>query len=149
MKTQAIDRVRQIYDEIDAALKNSPELAGKCSACGRCCDFESFGHRLYITPPELDYLAHHIGKENIRPMKKGICPYNENGKCTVYDFRFASCRIFCCTGDDDFQSQLTESTLAKLKRLCEDLSIPYEYMELSTALNDVFRATSDEKRATN
>jgi Fe-S-cluster containining protein len=147
--TQTIDRVRQIYDEIDAALKNSPALAGKCSACGKCCDFESFGHRLYITPPELDYLAHYIGKDNIKPMNTGVCPYNENGKCSVYDFRFASCRIFCCTGDEDFQSQLTESTLNKIKRLCEDFSILYRYMELPSALSSAYRATSDEKRATN
>ena len=132
---ELIDSVRQIYDQIDTAGKNSPALSGKCSACGKCCSFESFGHRLYITPPELDYLAFHIGKGNIRSMKNGVCPFNEYGKCTVYDYRFASCRIFCCTGDKDFQSRLTESTLADLKRLCVELNLPYSYRQLSDVLS--------------
>jgi Fe-S-cluster containining protein len=129
-----IDRVRQIYDQIDTAKRNSTALAGKCSACGKCCSFESFGHRLYITPPELDYLAFHIGKENIRPMKNGCCPFNENGKCSVYDYRFASCRIFCCTGDKNFQSQLIESALADLKQLCVEFELPYNYRQLTEVL---------------
>ena len=39
-----------------------------CNACGNCCDFDAYGHRLYITPPELMYLADKIGKENLKPM---------------------------------------------------------------------------------
>jgi Fe-S-cluster containining protein len=139
---ELIDSVRQIYDQIDTAGKNSPALSGKCSACGKCCSFESFGHRLYITPPELDYLAFHIGKGNIRSMKNGVCPFNEYGKCTVYDYRFASCRIFCCTGDKDFQSRLTESTLAELKQLCIEFELAYSYMQLSEALFETNRESN-------
>jgi len=135
MKTELNDRVRDIYRQIEESLNSAPEAAGKCHACGKCCNFESYDHRLYITPPELQYLAFHIGAENIRKMNNGVCPYNEKGKCTVYEYRFASCRIFCCTGDREFQSQLTESTLVQLKHLCEDLAVPYKYMELSTALS--------------
>ncbi len=135
MMTQAIDRVRQFYDEIDTAEKNSPALAGKCSACGKCCCFESYDHLLYITPPELKYLAYHIGPENIKPVTNGRCPYNVQGKCTVYDYRFASCRIFCCTGDKEFQSRLTESTLTDLKKLCAEFELPYSYRQLSDVLS--------------
>jgi len=130
-----IDRVRNIYREIDEALENSPQLTGRCSACGKCCNFESYDHRLYVTPPELEYLAYHIGRENIKPMTDGICPYNVNGKCTVYEYRFASCRIFCCTGDKDFQRQLTESTLTDLKKLCLKFEMPYSYRQLSEVLS--------------
>lgn len=144
MTTQVIDRVRQIYDQIDTVLQNSPSLAGKCSACGKCCSFESFGHRLYITPPELEYLVFQIGKENVRPMKNGVCPYNKNGKCSVYNYRFASCRIFYCSGDKDFQSQLTESILAQFKKLCQDLAVPYKYMELADALSGSIFDTQNE-----
>jgi hypothetical protein len=145
---ELLDRVRQIYDQIDTAGKNSPALAGKCSACGKCCSFESFGHRLYITPPELQYLAHHIGSENLKPMTNGCCPYNVKGKCIVYNYRFASCRIFCCTGDKDFQSQLTESILTQLKKLCRDFAVPYKYMELATALSGSMFCTQDAIRGT-
>lgn len=148
MKMELIDRVHDIYRQIDEALRNSPDLAGNCRACGKCCSFESYGHRLYITLPELDYLAFHIGKENIRPMKNGICTFNKNGKCSVYDYRFASCRIFCCTAVKDFQSQLTESVLIQLKRLCQDFTVPYRYMELATALSSSMFCTQNAVRKT-
>jgi hypothetical protein len=59
-----------------------------------------------------------------------------NGKCAVYDYRFASCRIFFCKGDTDFQSKLTESAIKKFKSLCEEFAIPYRYVDLPTALKD-------------
>ncbi len=134
MKPPLIDQVHQIYKEIESSLRTSPDLAGKCNCCGKCCDFKSFDHLLYVTPPEIEYLALHIGAENIKPMTEGICPYNEKGKCTVYDYRFSGCRIFCCQGDKEFQSQLTESTLTDLKQLCLKFEMPYSYRQLSEVL---------------
>ena len=134
MKPPLIDQVHQIYKEIESSLRNSPDLAGKCNCCGKCCDFKSFDHLLYVTPPEIEYLAHHIGAENIKPMKDSVCPYNEKSKCTVYDYRFSGCRIFCCNGDKEFQSRLTESTLTDLKQLCQEFELPYSYRQLSEVL---------------
>jgi len=135
MNTAMIDRVGKIYKLIQATLDTLPHLAGKCNACGKCCNFESYDHRLYITPPEIQYLAFHIGDENIRKMNNGACPYNEKGKCAVYNYRFASCRIFCCNGDKEFQSRLTESTIAALKQLCVKFELPYSYRQLSEVLS--------------
>ena len=104
--------------------------------CGKCCDFDSYDHRLFVTSPEIEYLTAKIGRDNIKPMTNGRCPYNINGRCTIHENRFAACRIFCCRGDKDFQNQLSEATLAKLKALCDELEIPYRYLELPTALNN-------------
>ncbi len=105
-----------------------------CSACGKCCDFTTFGHRLFVTPPELIYLAANLG-DKLKKMSNDTCPYNKVGKCGVYKFRFSGCRIFCCKADKDFQSTLSESTLRKLKSICEKFNIPYNYTDLKTALN--------------
>jgi Fe-S-cluster containining protein len=134
MATALIEQLAQIYREIQAALEESPQLAGRCLACGKCCDFASFDHLLYVTPPEIEYLTFHIGPENIKPMPDGACPYNEKGRCSVYDYRFVGCRIFCCTADKDFQSRLTESALTRLKNLCEEFELSYSYRELSEVL---------------
>ena len=134
MKPPLIEQVGKIYKQVQATVETLPHLAGKCKACGKCCNFKSFDHLLYVTPPEIEYLAHHIGAENIKPMKDSVCPYNEKGKCTVYNYRFSGCRIFCCNGDKEFQSLLTESVLKKFKNLCEDLAIPYSYRQLSEVL---------------
>ena len=69
------------------------------------------------------------------PMTIGRCPYNIAGKCTVYEHRFAGCRIFCCKGDRDFQSRLSESALKRLMSICEECGLPYTYKDLAAALN--------------
>jgi hypothetical protein len=128
-------KVAEIYDWLEAQITEITK-ENQCSACGKCCDFEGYDHRLFVTGPELMYLVENIGQENIKPMSSGKCPYNIEGKCTVYEYRFASCRIFSCGDDVDFQSELSELTLQKLKLLCEEFQIPYSYRELAFALNE-------------
>lgn len=133
-------KVAEIYDWLDTQIREHNQLTGQCSACGKCCDFDGFDHRLFITGPELMYLAANLGDDNVMPMPTsrplgGKCPYNIEGKCTVYEHRFASCRIFCCSADADFQSELSETVLKKLKSLCEEFQIPYRYSDLASALN--------------
>jgi hypothetical protein len=127
-------KVAGIYEWLEARIAEGGH-GGQCRGCGRCCDFESFDHSLFITRPELMYLAANITDENFRPMPTGRCPYNIEGKCTIYDYRFAGCRIFCCGGEADFQSELSEAVLGKLKTLCLEMQIPYCYSDLASALN--------------
>ena len=132
---QLLRRAVEIYNWLDLQVRNNSELAGKCDACGKCCDFSTFDHRLFVTPPELMYLAANLGAENIRPMTTSRCPYNIDGKCTIYEYRFAGCRIFCCKGDADFQNSLSESALRKFKSICDASQIPYRYADLPNVLN--------------
>ena len=130
-----VERVEALYHQLERELARSCELAGSCSACGKCCDFETYDHRLFVTPPELVYLAVGLGSDGFPKMTTGRCPYNVTSKCTVHKHRFAGCRIFCCTGDADFQSDLTERILTEFKAICTEFEIPYRYMDLPTALN--------------
>jgi len=126
--------VAEIYDWLDSQFCDD-NLTGQCDTCGKCCDFSQFDHRLYITGPELMYLAANLGADNIKPMPTNRCPYNIDGKCSIYKYRFAGCRIFYCNADKDFQSKLSELTLEKLKSICTEFQIPYRYTDLATALN--------------
>jgi hypothetical protein len=130
-----IKKVAEIYEWLDLQIQKNSELVGVCCACGKCCDFGKFDHRLFVTTPELMYMAAKLGTKNIKLMATGRCPYNINGKCGIYEYRFPGCRIFSCNGDKDFQSGLSEQTLKKFKSLCSDLQIPYRYTDLATALN--------------
>ncbi len=148
---QLLEKVAEIYTWLDTQIRDNNKLTGQCSACGKCCDFASpvpaaeqgpapvldqgFDHRLFVTPPELMYLTANLGAENIKSMPTNRCPYNIDGKCTVYEYRFASCRIFYCKADVDFQGELSESALEKLKSLCTEFQIPYHYTDLASALN--------------
>ena len=133
-----IREVAEIYNWLDSQI--SSKLSGGCEACGNCCDFKAFDHRLFITLPELLYLAEKLNVEKLKPMLTDICPYNVEGKCTVYEYRFSGCRIFNCKADASIQSELSEAVLEKLKEISKKFRIPYLYVDLSTALN-IFNAT--------
>ncbi|MBN2456641.1 MAG: hypothetical protein JXB29_08940 [Sedimentisphaerales bacterium] len=133
--SKLIERVAQLYQSVEREICNNVPLAEHCSKCGRCCNFKTFGHYLFVTPPEILYLIAKIGEKNINPVHNGICPYNIDGKCCIYEHRFASCRIFFCKADADFQSRLTESALKELKSICLRFQIPYSYFDLEAALN--------------
>jgi len=139
---QLLEKVAEIYTWLNAQIRDNNLLTGQCKACGKCCDFDKFDHHLFVTPPELMYLttgqqAANLGAENVKSMPTNRCPYNIDGKCTVYEYRFAACRIFCCDADADFQSELSESALEKLKSLCTEFQIPYRYTDLAAALNSL------------
>ena len=133
MPRGALARVAEIYRRLDVQISKDSELVGNCTICGKCCDFAAFDHRLFVTTPELIYLA---AKQKPKQMHAARCPYNLKNSCTIYDSRFAGCRIFCCGGDADFQSKLSESVIKQFKSICEEFRIPYRYSELSEALNN-------------
>ncbi|MCE5184920.1 MAG: hypothetical protein LLF76_02200 [Planctomycetaceae bacterium] len=126
-----IHQVGSIYQWLDGRLA---ALAPACRACGNCCDFEAYGHRLYVTTPELLYFKHFTGP-GIKPMPSGVCPYQADRQCTVYPYRFSGCRIFNCHTDAAVQNELCEEALRRLKALCPAFDIAYEYLYLKDALN--------------
>ncbi len=151
VSSELLITVTEVYDWLDSQIRQVPGLAGQCDACGKCCNFagpavvsgqepvplseRGFDHLLFVTTPEVMYFAANLGSENIKPMLTNRCPYNISGKCSVYEHRFAGCRIFCCKGDTDFQSRLSESAIKKFKLICTEFHIPYRYTDLATALN--------------
>ena len=131
---QILDGVASLYAWIDGQLALDASRSGRCSACGACCDFAAYDHRLFVTPPELIYIAQRLHVSRLKPMTSGRCPYQEAGRCSIHEHRFTGCRIFCCKGDSAFQSELSEAAIRKLKAICERFEVPYRYAELGAAL---------------
>lgn len=136
-----VSAVQEIYRRIDEETAKwflcGPDVSvmnQKCQACGNCCEFDRYGHKLYVTSPEVKYLAAKIAPEKLRTMKGGSCPYNLNGICSIHEYRFAGCRIFFCKADPEKQSQLSEWAVSRFKKICEDYELPYLYCDLKTAL---------------
>jgi Fe-S-cluster containining protein len=143
-----IQEVAAIYEWIDTRQRQEPARAGRCKACGACCDFVAYDHRLFVTAPELAYLAARLGVRELKLMPTGRCPYQEGTNCTAHENRFAGCRVFCCQGDPDFQSELSEEALRRLKVLGEELRVPYRYQDLAVALAGFNCGTSQSAWAT-
>lgn len=136
-----VAEVAALYDWIEVQLAGDGDRAGRCRVCGACCNFTTYDHLLFVTPPELIYLAERLGVESLRQMNSGQCPYQEAAECTVHRDRFAGCRIFCCHGDTVFQGELTETALKRLKAMCERFGVPYRYADLATALAEFATGT--------
>ncbi len=130
-----IGEIDSLYQWLDQTLASHKAQAGACSACGKCCDFDAYGHRLYVTHAEMLHFASKMGSDPLKAMPSGPCPYMENHRCSVHEHRFSGCRIYGCQGDAEYQNQLTEQALNKIKALCNALDVPYEYMDLRQALN--------------
>jgi Fe-S-cluster containining protein len=133
-RRRLVEEVAALYDWLDAQLRQDPGRTGRCEACGACCDFGVYDHRLFVTPPELIFLASRLHTTSLRPMPSGRCPYQQDGRCAIHEQRFAGCRIFCCRGRPDFQSELSEAVVKRLRTLCEEYQLPYRYQDLATAL---------------
>ena len=132
--SRLLQAVESVYNWLDT--KNR-QRAALCKACGRCCDFAQFDHCLFVTTPEIMYLAAKLNPDNIRQMHNNLCPYNEKGLCTIRDYRFAGCRIFFCKGEPVFQARLSEETVKKFGSLCDKFNLLYRYMPLKAALSEI------------
>ncbi|MBC8481182.1 MAG: hypothetical protein H8D47_00760 [Planctomycetes bacterium] len=130
-----VELVAGVYDWLDGQLAADGGIVGECGMCGECCDFEKYGHRLYVSTPEMIYFQQNT-EGAIKRMDGGWCPYNVVGKCSVYGQRFAGCRLFGCKGDGEAQRRLSEECLGKFKGICEEYGVPYRYKELSIFFNE-------------
>jgi hypothetical protein len=129
--SQIIQEVDTVYKWLDEQLA---PMDSSCRACGDCCDFESFGHKLYITTPELIYFQNRLSQP-VKAMTADVCPYRMDGKCTVYPYRFSGCRIFSCKGDTEKENALCEQAIHKFKTVCNEHQIPYHYVYLKRGLD--------------
>lgn len=128
--------ISKAVDEVYRWIE-SQGIEHTCTGCGDCCNFTEFDHLLFVTSVELIHFAESIGRKNIKPMQNGICPYMEQGKCTVYKSRFAGCRIFQCKGSDEQQGEVMEKALAKLKQIGEEFGVDYSYTNLARGLESL------------
>ena len=114
----------------------------KCEMSGRCCNFESYGHRLYLTTLELATFLHDLPEPQLpTAIPSTGCPFQLNKLCTVHTIRPFGCRIFFCDPSAaEWQQSAYERFHAELKHLHQQLSVPYAYMEWRTALRGITQA---------
>lgn len=120
-----------IYADLDRELATLRPL---CQKSSRCCRFNDYGHQLWTTRVELDYL---VAREGPPPpgTPEGVCPYLKDGLCGVRDHRMLGCRIyFCDPGYASAMNPLYEKYHARIKDLHRRHAVPYEYSEFLSAI---------------
>ncbi|GIW76895.1 MAG: hypothetical protein KatS3mg104_1958 [Phycisphaerae bacterium] len=131
-------RVKQLYEEIQQQVKlKNP----RCDRSGRCCRFEEYGHRLFVTTVELAAFFGHAKSglfSTPRTINEG-CPYQVDRLCTVHSYRPFGCRIFFCDPTaTDWQQEQYEHFHLQLKQIHTDFNVPYMYVEWRQALRALF-----------
>lgn len=149
-KRDAIDQaIQELYADLDAAIAKRRPV---CNASGRCCRFEAFGHRLYVTGLEIAWFMNGLASpEPGAGTGSGVrlqqytptpdCPYQIGGLCSTHAIRPLGCRVFFCEqGTEAWQQDTTERFLDRLKALHAEHDIPYAYMEWRAGLSEAGRA---------
>jgi Fe-S-cluster containining protein len=131
---EVIDAVRELYGSLQAEIDRRRPV---CQISGRCCRFDEYGHRLYVTTMELAAFFHDLQTPPPPPPAgdgRG-CPFQINKLCSVHAIRPMGCRLFFCDATAaDWQQQQYELFHARLKRMHESLGVPYAYLEWRKAL---------------
>jgi Fe-S-cluster containining protein len=116
-----------------------------CAVSGRCCRFEEYGHRLYVTTLELAAFVHEFDQARSQgrvPPADGWdgtgCPFQVSKLCGVHPFRPFGCRMFFCDATSTgWQNEAYERFHAELKHLHETMGVPYAYVEWRQALRAI------------
>lgn len=139
-----------IYAKASAAIAERKPV---CVQSGRCCHFEAYGHRLYVTGVEAAYTVSRVGKSTtdaaepatvVAPISlpvigaaraRGDCPYLEGNLCTVHGIKPLACRTYFCDATaQEWQRELLERLLGEIKSLHERHGIAYRYGEWRSML---------------
>jgi Fe-S-cluster containining protein len=137
--------VRQAVREIYTDLQNQIDARRPvCIASGRCCRFEEFGHRLFVTTLELAAFVGELAELKRQSSQFSLafqgwggvgCPFQIFKLCGVHGIRPFGCRVFFCDATStEWQAEQYRHFHERLKELHQTLSVPYFCMEWRTAL---------------
>lgn len=131
----------KVYSDLEAAIV---ERGAICWASGRCCHFEKFGHRLYVTGLEIARVITALQSPDraadlpAMPTTidlRGDCVFQVNKLCQLRALRPLGCRVyFCMEGTEDWQHEHYELLQRRLQNLHAQHGLPYRYMEWRAGL---------------
>ncbi len=130
-----------------AAAQEISDRGPACWASGRCCNFEQHGHRLYVTGLEAAWCVAKLPeiagtrKENFaepalrllvleQAKERGGCPFQIGNLCGVHAIKPLGCRVyFCDRSAQEWQMQLSEQLIARVRAIHDEFGIEYRYGE--------------------
>jgi hypothetical protein len=142
--------LQALYRELDLAIAR---LSPVCVLSGRCCRFQEYGHTLFLSAVEAEFLVDRAPAAR-RPLDRGeSCPWQDDrGHCTARDARPLGCRVYYC--DPAYlpaATDLSEQFISRLKQLSVRHDRSWDYAPLHTHLGEARssgRLSIDLKRTT-
>ena len=119
--------LERLYAQLDREL---PRYEFTCSASGRCCDFDAYGHRLYVSTLEAAWFFE-AAPEAVND-DPGACPaWGADRLCKARDGRMLGCRTyFCPPYPVEGPEALHERYMAQVKAIHDRHRIPYAYKDV-------------------
>lgn len=143
-RPEATAAIAELYDQVQREIALRRPV---CVISGRCCHFEEFGHRLFVTTLEMAAFVRGLstpGANALSAWDGSGCPFQKNKLCSVHPIRPFGCRMFFCDATStEWQNEQYERFHGELKRLHERLEVPYFYIEWREALRQCPSPTED------
>jgi Fe-S-cluster containining protein len=154
-RADVLASVAAVYEHVQREIDQRRPV---CVVSGRCCRFEEYGHRLFVTTLEMAAFVRELrlrdaaGSTSQSPVLSSQsspwdgtgCPFQKNKLCSVHAFRPFGCRMFFCDATStEWQNERYERFHTELKRLHGDLEVPYFYMEWRQALRECLSLGAD------
>lgn len=138
------DALRDMYQRVDDAIA---ARGPTCWISGRCCNFNAYGHRMYVTGVEIVWVLKKATEPSSHKATRGLkvddvdlqgaCVFQINGMCSIHDIRPLGCRVFFCQeGTQGWQQELYEDFQRELRLLHDNHHLPYQYMEWRAGLKE-------------
>ena len=125
--------LRKLYEDLDEELTTTPVA---CDRCGRCCNFRTFGHQLYMTPAEAALLFQRPSP-HVDLARPGRCPYQQGTDCGARHRRTLGCRVFFCRAPETATAQIYEKYNLRIRQLHQRYCIPYAYVALDKLVQSI------------
>jgi Fe-S-cluster containining protein len=126
---QAFADLDAIYADLDREL---PRYKFVCQASGDCCDFEAFGHRLYVTTIEAEYFFRNSPQKRFNDDPKQCPAWGADRMCKARTGRMLGCRTFYCgTNKNADPNEIYERYYRRIKDVHAAHGIPFRYADVT------------------
>jgi len=125
----ALAALAALYAELDAEL---PRWSFTCSASGACCDFDAYGHRLYVSTLEAEHFFREAPAQRANDDPRQCPAWGPDRLCKARSARMLGCRTYYCPPyPQGVPQDLHEVYDARIKALHARFGIPYRYRDIT------------------
>src|SRR4051794_25308496 len=89
-RPDVVKAIGEVYRDLQREIDARKPI---CVVSGRCCRFEEYGHRLFVTTVEMAAFYRSCEPAS-GPWDGRGCPFQSRGLCGVHAIRPFGCRIF-------------------------------------------------------
>lgn len=124
----ALKDLERLYADLEAEL---PRFQFTCAASGRCCDFDTFGHRLYASTLEAEHFFRCSPEERQNDDERQCPAWGSDKLCHAREGRMLGCRTYFC-GPYPVQppDDIYERYHRRLKAIHDRHGIPFRYQDI-------------------